>query len=827
MRSDCIQAVTTAAAKTGKTLTQGELAGIEGRIKQALRDTAREDVDAFRQLTPAEQLSKAADRVAKDLVAEKQRKALNTARQVVKYDQAQKFVDALAAKGMRRTEAINRMLVNYLDNKSGFRTLESAIEGVVRGAKGNMEGFAQVTSRYAGFWTNKAMVADVIRELHGESTGNAKARWMADKWTETAENLRKQFNELGGNIRKLKGWAVPQDHSALKVARASTNDWIDYVLPRLNREVYVNERGDFLTDNEMRALLGEAKLSIATDGAWKEGTTPGSSAIRNRGQERRVLHFKDAQSWMEYQNLYGERSLLEAMNGHIEGMGRAIGALQTFGPQAEAGLSALLDDAVRKDTAAGMDKDEARKQRAKAEIAFDYASGKMGQMGDPRVAHKFQVARSWLSAARLGSASLSALTDSANILAVANSWNMPEFRAWAKWESKAWSSASFRAMMRSNGVGVEAIAHSMSRYGEEVFGHGWANNLANTIFRVSGLNFIDNVRRTATGAMLFDRIGQLAREHETLAAAHPDDVARLRDAAVSDQTWGIWRQAALAAGDDALLSPATIKQLSGVSEATKRDAIESLIGVVSKEVDTVVPMPTLKARASIEYAGIGKRGTVPGEISRSILQFKSFPLAMISNHWQRLQSLPTPGGKALYAAELIATSTILGAVSIQLKSMVAGNNPQDMTDPKFTARAFLQGGATGLYGDVLLGLYASPYKERLTDQMGPLSGSIADLYDLGRAALDKAHGESRANPAGDAVRFIRGNTPGANLWYLKAAFDHLIFQRLQDYYAPGYASRQQQNAQKAYNTSQFWPASTAARIAPIQAPNLKTAIGER
>ena len=62
---------------------------------------------------------------------------------------------------------------------------------------------------------------------------------------------------------------------------------------------------------------------------------------------------------------------------------------------------------------------------------------------------------------------------------------------------------------------------------------------------------------------------------------------------------------------------------------------------------------------------------------------------------------------------------------------------------------------------------------------------------------------------------------------MKASFDHLIFQRLQDYYAPGYASRQQQNAQKAYNTTQYWPASTAARIAPIQAPNLKTAIGER
>lgn len=274
-----------------------------------------------------------------------------------------------------------------------------------------------------------------------------------------------------------------------------------------------------------------------------------------------------------------------------------------------------------------------------------------------------------------------------------------------------------------------------------------------------------------------------------------------------------------------MLTPASIAQLANRSEGVKRDAMQALVGAVSRDVDTVVPMPTLKARASIEYQALGKRGTAAGEIARSLLQFKSFPIAMISNHWQRLQQMPTPGGKALYAAELIATSTILGALSVQLKSMVAGNNPQDMTDPKFAGRAFVQGGAAGLYGDVLVNLYASPFKERLTDQMGPLSGSLADLYDIARSVYDSSKPENKANIGGNVTRFIRGNTPGANVFWARAAFDHLIFQRLQDYYSPGYNQRVQDRYQKFYGSNQFWPAGTG--VSQIHAPNLKTAIGER
>lgn len=825
MRSDCVRAVTEAAAAAGRTLTAKDLTGVESRLRQALRDNARENLDAHRAMTPAEQVAKAAERVARDVAAEHERNAANIARQIIKADINQRFIDAMAAKGMRRVEAVGHIIWNVLTGKGGFHTFEAAREGVVRSAKSKMEPIANATQKYMGFWTNRQMVRDIVRELYGHDTKNATAREVAMIWhDQIAEPLRKQFNELGGAIRKLPGWAVPQDHSMWKIKEAGLEAWSNYILPRLDRSQYVKEDGRLLNDTEMKAMLGDVWNTITTDGASDlTGAGVKSGSIRNRGQDRRVLHFKDGDSYLDYQANFGERSLLETMNTHIEGMGKNIAALKTFGPQAEASLKALLDKAVDQDTRAGMDRNDANKHRNLAETAFAIASGKMGQMGDPRVAHKFQVARSWLSAARLGSASLSALTDSANMMMVAKSWNIPLVANWAKWESKAWASAEFRQFMRSQGVGVEAITHSISRYGEEVFGHGFSNNLANTVFRVSGLNFIDNVRRVATGAMLYDRIAQLARQHESLDSAHPEDVARLRDAGVDDKTWEVWRQASL--GHDDMLTPAAIANLPNRSESVKRDAMQALIGTVSRDIDTVVPMPTLKAQAKIESTLGGLRGSIPGELTRSVLQFKSFPLAMISNHWQRLQAQPTGLGKAIYAAELVATSTMLGAISVQLKSMVAGNNPQDMTDPKFTGRAFVQGGAAGLYGDILVNLWASPYKERLTDQMGPLAGSIADMYDIARATWESGKPDSKVNLGGDVTRFIRGNTPFANLWWGRAAFDHLIFQRLQDYYSPGYSARMQQRVQNFYNSGQWWKPSTAQSVTLPQTPDLTTAVG--
>jgi hypothetical protein len=76
----------------------------------------------------------------------------------------------------------------------------------------------------------------------------------------------------------------------------------------------------------------------------------------------------------------------------------------------------------------------------------------------------------------------------------------------------------------------------------------------------------------------------------------------------------------------------------------------------------------------------------------------------------------------------------------------------------------------------------------------------------------------------ELVRFIKGNTPGASLWYAKAALDHIIFHQLQDYFSPGYLAQMQRRAQKEFGQSFWWQPGSG--IEGMQAPNLAKAVGE-
>jgi len=849
MRQECIDAVVSAAKAAGRELTAQDLRDIESRLRKTISYQWQTNRAVFEKLSPGERLKQAAKAAAADVMEDKARRARNVADTIVKEKAHMDYVANYGKNGRSHMEGVSKLLVNWVNAQGGQRSLEQRRVGIARFYARQLGPIAKATQKYLGFWTDRKMVRDIVREGFGEDTQNPRAKEMLRLWLQNvAEPMREQVNGLGANIRKLAGWTIPQDHDWAKLARVGVEKWVGDVMTRLDRSAYLNEDGTQMSDGQLSDLLRRIHATISTDGASEGGA--GRSGIAELGQHSRVLHFKDGDSYLDYHAQYGSKSLLETMISHVESMSKSIASLQQFGSQDRASFNRILDKAYSMDRLRDpTNGNKWIKNKQELQSQFKIASGRMGQVGNPRVAHAFQVMRSLIAFRALGGASISAITDSSNMMMVAHSWKIPALAQWGQWESKAWASAEHRQFMRSQGIGVEMINHAVSRFNEEVMGHGLAGNLANVTFRLTGLNFKDNVLRTATGGMLMDTVGRLANKYETLAKAHPDDVARITEAGTDERTWQVWRRAAQ--DEKTMLCPDTIMQLpdsaladlGGSPAQLRQDAAQHLIGVVSRDTDTVVPMPTDKARAKVEYTFGDLRGKPIGEILRSTLQFLSFPIAMFSNHWQRMMSYPTLGGRAAYTAMLLATSSILGAVSVQLKSLITGYNPQDMTsrkfiiNPKFAGRAIAQGGALGLWGDLVLKPISTPYRAHLTDQAGPLISEMGNLYDLGHDAFKAGTDpNAKVNLGGDIVHEIRGNTPFASWWWTKAAFDHLIFQRLQEYYSPGYNERAQARSVKYFGSNAYWPPSAAASPAQIasgsmqgvqspQAPNLKTALG--
>jgi hypothetical protein len=273
-------------------------------------------------------------------------------------------------------------------------------------------------------------------------------------------------------------------------------------------------------------------------------------------------------------------------------------------------------------------------------------------------------------------------------------------------------------------------------------------------------------------------------------------------------------------------------RIAAESTRIKNEVTAKVLGFITDESEYAVMNPDIATRA-IQTWGGQQAGTGVGELARATMQFKSFPIAMISRHWRRIleskagtDGAPALANKAAYTAALAITGTALGAIAFQTKQVTQGKDPVDMTTPKFWSRAFAQGGGAGFLGDIVLGDTTqdrSPLDSlgRLT--LGPTFGSAADVWELTKGNIDEAMAGKDTHAGAEALRFARSHTPYVNLWYGKAALDHLLLHSIQENLSPGYLDRQKSRAQQDWNQGFWWePGETA----PDRAPDLSTMGGQ-
>jgi hypothetical protein len=117
-----------------------------------------------------------------------------------------------------------------------------------------------------------------------------------------------------------------------------------------------------------------------------------------------------------------------------------------------------------------------------------------------------------------------------------------------------------------------------------------------------------------------------------------------------------------------------------------------------------------EARFAVPEAGVAERslvlqqlrpGTFVGELWRSALQFKSFPITILLMHGGRGMAQAGIKGKAAYLASFGITATLMGALALRLRDVANGRDPRRMDDHRFWGAAFAQGGGAGLLGDFL------------------------------------------------------------------------------------------------------------------------------
>lgn len=843
MKPKCQAQVRSAAAEIGREgITDAELNAIDGRMRAKMRELAGTD-EHWQTYSADQRLSLAAKAAIADIRDAAARKVQNAELQVLKTVATEDRVTAATADkdGVR-----SRGLVEDIDKTSHY------IQGVKMESVGGLMNLvdavksgkgASLGRRVAMFLfdsDNPHMTRAVAEEIFSNadgSSGNKVAQKGAEAYLKVIEDMRQRFNAGGGDVGRLEYGYIPQPHDAAKVrgkdTPAARAAWVESILPRLRRERYLNEDGSRMNDAQVREVMGAAWETLSTDGLNKvePGAFKGGAARANRGSESRQIHFKDADSYLAYMQEFGTGSMYDAITGHIGRLARDIGLVERYGPNPNAQMKLQLDLAGRAD---GRDVgDLPRSFGMRPQTYWDLVNGTASSPQSARIAQVGTDARNIQVFGKLGAAVISSITDLGTYITTTG------YNRLSYWDSLAnigrtATSKDARDFLTAHGVISEAMVGDLNRWTGDNIRQTWSGRLANSTMKLSLMNaWTDSLRRAFSMTMMQG----LARMSRTEWGKLTEwDRALMERRGLTADDWGVMQQAEVThfSGLDHL----TPEGIRATGHERANEIVAKVLGLIQDESEFAVLNPDLPTKG-LASGGATQRGTVRGELARSVMQFKSFPIAMVSRHWRRMLDAPTVkdgsapvlANRAVYAGAMMLTTTALGAIALQAKQIIGGKDPIDMTGKhagKFWGKAVAQGGGLSIVGDMLLndpndspGDFAASTAKTF---IGPAVGSALDLgLKVGVGNVWKAVDGKPTHAAADAVNWGRANTPYLGLWYAKAAVDHMGMHALQENLSPGYLGKMKQRAKKEFGQDYWWAPGTGA---PGRAPNLGAAVGQ-
>jgi hypothetical protein len=843
MRADCIKKV---AAAAGKALSQAKIKAIDDAMSGKMRDLARQDPQAWASKSADQRATEAAQAVMYDIHAEAARfEYLGTLQLLKTAETNLRIAEAKQASAMDLTQS--QALVRDIQNTQNYtHTVHdeamTTLDGMLDAAS-SKDGTGLLRNLAMRVWDldNPQMTADVVREVFRGAdghTGNKVAQAGARAWLDTIESLRLRFNAAGGDVGKLAYGYLSQTHDAVKIQAVKAADWARRVAPLLDRRQYLRDDGSIMPDAELLPMLERVHETLASDGINKvePGQYKGIGKRANAGSDRRVLHFQDGDAWMAYMKDFGEGSLYDAMLGHVGHMSRNIGLVERYGPNPEMQFRLQADIAQRAD---GVGTKANRSTLNTPEAYWAIASGKTGAPENETIAKYFQDARNVQTAAKLGGAVVTSFTDVGTIAATLHYDRLPYFdmlknigRNFGK---------DHRDFLQSHGIIAEHLTSTLNRWTGDNMTHSLTGRVANSVMKLSLMNAWTDGLRSAFSATMMQ--GFAKKTGTAWAKLDEWDQWLMTRKGLTESDWNIISKAKPTERDG--VQYLTRDSIIRTGEDGAQQAATKWMAFVSDESQFAVVNPDMATRAIVTGGGM-PAGTFRGEAMRTLMQFKSFPLAMLTRHWGRVFDTPqglegAPAGfgakteiggtvnRMAVLAGLNVSLMVLGAVVLQTKTLLTGKDPYDMTEGKFWTRALGQGGGMGYIGDFLT---KDPTEQRGSNFeqaggviMGPTGGAVGGaLGDLILTNAWEAAKGKDTHAGAEALRWANSQLPYASLWQVRGAWEHWFIHNAQEALNPGYLGRMRARAMKDWHQEYYWPPGEAA---PARAPNLDTATGGR
>jgi hypothetical protein len=686
MKEQCKQAVAQALGKAS--LNQQEAQQIEQRIKDAMKTVAKQDLSTWRNLSEAEKLTKAGEYVAQDIQDQLKRKHAIAARDILAQN---KNLTLLEHPTLSASEVVDRMVAPHGD-MSGIQSIDSKSRGIATIYRGELVDFYTNIKGGTGVFTDKDLVQKIVRERFNDNTGDPLAKKISDKMGEVFEGMRQRFNRSGGDVGKLDDWGLPQTHDLQKIVKAGKEAWVKKAEGLINTEKYVHEDGSYYSQQEIRSLLEYSFDTLTSNGANKteigRQSFGGNSKVTSRHSESRVLHFKDADAWLEYQADFGGMPFVDLVEAHINGLSKDIALVENLGSNPKSAMRILMDAAEQKDWQKGIDASTTGKSRKRAQTMFDEFMG--ANTPESEVLANLGLAyRSMNVASMLGGTTLSSITDQAMIKKTASIHGIAYRKTFGELISQLNpKNKEDRELAHSLGLATEEMLGSIARWSDDgltsVSGKSQklarvSSAIASQVMRVSGLNALTAASKVGFTKMLMEKYGRLSRD-KTWSDLSEMDCELMTKTGLSERAWEVMRLAdpVIDRKGNQLMSARSIYEIPdekltafGDPQRVKDEIASSFQAHLLDEQGMAVVEAGLRERTWMSAGQ--KKGTAMGEILKGMLQFKSFPAAFLMRHGSRAMSFEKGTSKAAYGASIFAMTTLLGALVVQLKELAQQN----------------------------------------------------------------------------------------------------------------------------------------------------------
>jgi len=632
-------------------------------------------------------------------------------------------------------------------------------------------------TKKAGLSQNLEMGHEIIRYLKDGVVKNlemeADVKRLAEQWKTTSEKLKTLRNDAGGQIGKLEDWVIPQSHNKDAIKKVGKEAWKKSIKPLLDVKRIEEQSGGKIDD-----ILDSSYKNITARESINDNFT---SVVAKRHEESRVLHFKDGDSIIRYNEQFGNSDVFGTMDNHVRMHSQEIAAMQIFGANPDANFNKMVDLA----RAEGMGDFQAGKLQALYNLGLGKVDGdNILDTTDKVIATIGGGHRVLQVASKLGSAAISAIADGANIMTGAGYRGLNGFKilgtgleTLAK-EALSGGTASENILFASRLGLVSEFANASlanSRFAEATQ-TGTLAKTSEAVIRASGLGAWTHSMRASFGLELNSKIfNDFGTKFDDLT--YKD---MLEEYGITAAEWDAIRTTK----SRTISSDSFSSDFMDIEEVYKID--EGLGYKVSEmfntEMDAFVIMPTNRTR--VWTTAGAKKGTLKGEMARNIMLFKSFPVALTQMHLARWSKL-TGKGKMAYSAGVFTSSVVFGGLALMAYDTVTGKTVRSTDRVEFVWEAMMKGGGMGIFGD-LFSLAENRYGHSWAGTLiGVPFGTGEDISKTLGDLAKEIKGED-VNVMANAYNRAKKYIPGQNLWYTRTLFSETLGDYLQEAIDPDF-----------------------------------------